>query len=113
MHTRAFQAVKALIAADAFCAYPDHTQPFEIFTDSSDYQLGAAIFQKGKPVAYYSRKLTAAKKKYSTYEKELLAIYASLVTFLLLVQKLLCTLTRTIRIIPSITAVYCCIFCSL
>ena len=81
VHTKTFEAMKALIVADAFCAYPDHAQPFEIYTDSSDYQLGAAILQNGKPVAYYSRKLTAAQKNYSTYEKELLAIYATLVTF--------------------------------
>ena len=81
VHTKAFEAMKALIAADAFCAYPDHTKPFEVYTDSSDYQLGAAIMQKGKPVAYYSRKLTKAQQNYSTYEKELLAIYATLVTF--------------------------------
>ena len=81
VHTKSFEEMKALIAADAFCAYPDHTKPFEVYTDSSDYQLGAAIMQKGKPVAYYSRKLTAAQKNYSTYEKELLAIYATLVTF--------------------------------
>ena len=43
VHTKAFEAMKALITADAFCAYPDHTKPFEIYTDSSDYQLGAAI----------------------------------------------------------------------
>ena len=30
VHTRAFDAMKALIAADAFCPYPDHTKPFEI-----------------------------------------------------------------------------------
>ncbi len=81
VHTKAFVPMKALIAADAFCAYPDGTKPFEICTDSSDYQLRAAIMQKEKPVAYYSRKLTKAQKTYSTYEKELLAIYATLVAF--------------------------------
>ena len=58
VHTKTFEAIKFLIAADAFCAYPDHTKPYEAYTDSSGYQLGGAIMQKGKPVSYYSNKLT-------------------------------------------------------
>jgi hypothetical protein len=47
---KAFDQMKALMAADVLCA-------FNIFTDASDYQLGACIMQEGKPLAYYSRKL--------------------------------------------------------
>ena len=67
VHTKSFETMKALIVADAFCGYPDHTQP--LYTNYSHYQLGEAILQNGKPVGYYSRKLTAAQKNYSTYEK--------------------------------------------
>ena len=54
---RALETMKSIMTADCLNTYPDYNLPFEIYTDASDYQLGAAIIQNGRPVAYWSRSL--------------------------------------------------------
>ena len=41
----AFDTLKSVMATDCLNAYSDYNKPFEIYTNASDYQLGAAIIQ--------------------------------------------------------------------
>jgi RNase H-like domain found in reverse transcriptase len=78
---QAFEAIKTLLAKDAFLWYPDHNKHFDIYCDASDFQLGTAILQEGVPVAFYSRKLTSAQCNYTVVKKELLSVVETLKEF--------------------------------
>ena len=45
-----------ILSANILMAYPNHNKPFHMYTDASDYQMGAVIMQDEKPVSYWSRK---------------------------------------------------------
>jgi hypothetical protein len=77
----AFDKMRLLMAADALAAYPDHNKRFNVYTDASDFQLGACIIQEGRPVAYFLRKLTQSQQNYTTMEEEMLSIVATLKEF--------------------------------
>ena len=81
VHQKAFDEVKRIITKETLLMYPDFNKPFDIHTDASKTQLGAVISQNGKPVAFYSRKLNQAQIRYTTTERELLAIIETLKEF--------------------------------
>ena len=72
-HQQAFEKIKKVIGTEVLLSYPDFNKPFQIYTDASDHQLGAVIMQDKKPIAFYSRKLNTAQRRYTTTERELLS----------------------------------------
>ncbi len=78
---QAFDKMRLHMAANALAAYPYHNKRFGIYTDASDFQVGACIIQEGRPVAYFSQKLTKSEQNYTTMEKEMLFIVATLEEF--------------------------------
>ena len=81
VHTKAFNDIKKIVSRDVLLAYPDFNETFDIHTDASKLQLGAVISQNNKPIAFYSRKLNPAQTRYTTTERELLAIVETLKEF--------------------------------
>ena len=78
---KAFDAMKRIINRKTLSSYPDFTAPFDIHTDASDLQLGAVILQRGKPIAFYSRKLNSAQQRYTVGERKLLSVVETLKMF--------------------------------
>ena len=60
------------MAKETILKYPNFNEVFEIHITGSGRQLGAVILQNGKPLAFYSRKLSSAQRNYTTTEQELL-----------------------------------------
>lgn len=73
-----FQKCKELLTNAPLLQYPDFQRPFVLTTDASNVALGAVLSQgtigSDKPIAYASRSLNETERRYSTIEKELLAI---------------------------------------
>ena len=81
----AFANVKEALANATLLVHPEHDAPTCIMTDASDSAVGAVLQQhiqdQWQPIAYFSKALKPAETRYSTFDRELLAIYLSLKHF--------------------------------
>ena len=81
----AFQQLKVSLCNHVRLIIPSVTDSFSLHTDASGFGIGAClhVHKNGEdhPVAFYSRQLQGAEKRYSITELEALAIVAALKHF--------------------------------
>ena len=77
----AFLQAKRLLSAVPTLVHPVPGSPISVAVDASESHVGAVFQQRAGeswfPLSFYSRKLTDAEKKYSAFDRELLAAYSA------------------------------------
>lgn len=80
-----FNCIKSELSSVTALPHPIPNSNYQLVTDSSSYAIGAALHQivddKPVPIGFFSKKLTDTQKRYSTYDRELLAAYLSVIHF--------------------------------
>lgn len=82
---QAFRILKEKLVTAPILSCPDYNLPFEVQTDASGWGISAVLCQSHpdgeKVVSYVSRSLTRQEQKYSTTERECLAVLFGLEKF--------------------------------
>jgi hypothetical protein len=77
----AFNTLKDKLTHAPLLQLLNSTKVFELDYDASGIGLGVVLLQEGKPVSYFSKKLSGVGLKYSTYDKEIYALVRTLQTW--------------------------------
>ncbi|GJU91380.1 putative nucleotidyltransferase, ribonuclease H [Tanacetum coccineum] len=64
------EVVKEKLTTAPILILPDFSKVFELHTDALKVAIGGVLSQGGRPVAYFSAKLTEPKSMYTTYDLE-------------------------------------------
>ncbi|GJR91323.1 reverse transcriptase domain-containing protein [Tanacetum coccineum] len=74
----AFNTLKKNLTEAPILIAPDWNEPFELMCDASDFALGAVLGQRHekhfRPIHYASKTMNEAESRYTTTEKEMLAV---------------------------------------
>lgn len=86
----AFENCKNDLADNTLLVHPVHDAELSLEIDASEFSTGAALHQvvngQKQPLGFFSQKLTPAESKYSTYDRELLAMYKSVKHFRYMIE---------------------------
>ena len=77
----AFEKSKDLVTSAPTLAFYNPEKELILDCDASEYGLGAALFQEGKPLAFASRTLSDPERRYEQIEIEMLAVSYGLTRF--------------------------------
>ncbi|CAB0001762.1 unnamed protein product, partial [Nesidiocoris tenuis] len=92
----AFESCKEHLNRAVMLAFPQSTVPWSLMVDASDTAIGGSVQQlvngSWQPLGFYSRKLSENERKYSAYDRELLAAYACVKQFRYLLEGRIFTL---------------------
>ena len=77
---QAFKEIKTRLSAAVLLHHPNPFSSTSLTVDASEVAVGGELAQRGKdqswrPIAFFSHALTPAEKKYSAFDRELLAMY--------------------------------------
>lgn len=76
-----FQTLKRQFSDEICLALPDISKKFVVYTDASNVAISGVITQEGRPIEFCSKILTQSQKRYSTIQRECLAIVFTLKKF--------------------------------
>ena len=77
----AFEKVKEICQNRVLLVPYKEGGKLELYTDASDVAAGAVLLQDGLPLEFYSRRFTPTEQRYSTNEREALALVSSILHF--------------------------------
>jgi len=87
----AFKQCKDKLANAAVLAHPSDSAKIRLVTDALNIVMGAVVEQSNnaswQPLAFFSRKFTPSPLKYSTFDRELTAIYEAIRHFRYLLER--------------------------